>query len=129
MEKEKYFSRILAFTRHEGEIALVDKFDPAKTIPLEPWLGTVISLADGQHSILELIDYLRGQYGPNVPTELERTIESVIERLIKSQALMLSDVPYELPYHLSRPLEELDPDKAKLSMADSGYQSMDKPVH
>ncbi|MEN8180533.1 MAG: hypothetical protein ABFS39_18195 [Pseudomonadota bacterium] len=129
MEKEKYFYRILAFTRLEGEVALIDKFDQAKTIPLESWLGTVISLADGQHSIEELIDYLRGHYGSNVPAELERTVESVIERLIESQALMLSDEPYVLPYHLSKPFEELDPNEAKLSMAEDGYQIMDKPVH
>ncbi|MEN8168369.1 MAG: hypothetical protein ABFR65_12965, partial [Pseudomonadota bacterium] len=125
MERKKYFYRILAFTRLGGEVALIDKSDPAETIPLESWLGTVISLADGQHSIEELIDYLRGQYGSNVPAELERTVESVIERLIESQALMLSDESNVLPYHLSKPLEELDPNEAKLSMAEGGYPSMD----
>lgn len=129
MEREKYCYRILSFTRLGGEVALIDRFDPEKTIPLESWLGTVISLADGQHSIKELIDYLRGHYGTNVPAELERTVESVIERLIESQALMLSDKPYALPYHLSRPFEELDPNEAKLSMAEGGYQIMDKPIH
>jgi hypothetical protein len=129
MEREKYFYRILSFTRLGGEVALIDRLDPEKTIPLESWLGTVIALADGQHSIEELIDYLRGHYGASVPAELEHTVESVIERLIESQALMLSDEPYALPYHLSRPFEELDPKEAKLSMMEGGYQIIDKPIH
>jgi len=104
-----------------GDLALVDKRNPQETVKLEPWLATVFLLADGQHTVNDLILHLRGQYGGNVPVELERTILSVVGRLVESGTVQLSDLPHDLPYHLARPVEELDPEEAKRYLQEDGY--------
>ena len=55
------------------------------------------------------------------PRELERTIESVIERLTETDVIKLADQAVTLPYYLSLPAEKLDMEKAKQFMADDGY--------
>ena len=120
----QYFYRNNAYTRltgGEGEVALVDKRNPNETVKLEPWLATVFLLADGQHTIDELIDYLRSQYEAQPPEELELTILSVVERLVESSTVQLSKTAHEMPYHLARPIEELDPDEARRLLEEDGY--------
>ncbi|MES9906817.1 MAG: hypothetical protein ABW168_29575, partial [Sedimenticola sp.] len=51
---------------------------------------------------------------------------SVIDRLIESETLQLSDTSVELPYHLSRAIEELDPAIAKPLLDEDGYKQMQK---
>ena len=84
---------------------------------MEDWMGTVVSLADGKHSIAQLIDYLGQQY-PQKPENLEETLHSVIERLLEGEMIELSDEPVELPYYLSAPIEALDVEKAKKMIAE-----------
>ncbi len=100
---------------------LVDVHDPKSTTPLDPWLAKVFSLADGQHTLQKLIDYLGSQYHGEPPKELERTIESVIERLTKAQVVRLADEPITLPYYLAIPMDEQDAEKAKELMIKDGY--------
>ena len=85
--------------------------------PMEDWMGVVVSLADGKHSIKELIDYLGQQY-PQKPENLQETVHSVIERLLEGDFIQLSDDPVELPYYLSAPIEALDVEKAKQLIAE-----------
>jgi len=106
----------------EDKVSLLDANDlSAKTPPLEPWLGLVVSLADGQHTLQQLIEHLAGQYGGTPPRELERTIESVIERLTETDVIKLADQAVTLPYYLSLPAEKLDMEMAKRFMANDGY--------
>lgn len=112
MDNTQYFYRTVIFTRHGDQIALANIDNPQQTTPLEEWLGLVISLADGQHSIQQLIDFLAAQYS-QVPDKLEDTVHSVIERLTESQMLQLSDHAIDLPYYLASPIEELDLEKAR----------------
>lgn len=125
----QYFYRNNAYTRltgGDGEVALVDKRNPNETVKLEPWLATVFLLADGQHTIDELIHYMRSQYGEQPPEELERTILSVVERLVESSTVQLSETSREMPYHLARPIEELDPNEARSYLQEDGYY---QPLH
>ena len=122
MDKSQYFYRIAVFSMQEDKVSLFDANDfGTKTAPLEPWLGVVVSLADGQHTIQQLIEHLAGQYDGAPPRELERTIESVIERLTETDVIKLSDQAVTLPYYLSLPAEKLDMDMAKRFMTDDGY--------
>ncbi len=106
----------------EDKVSLLDVNDlSAKTPPLEPWLGVAVSLADGQHTIQQLIEHLAGRYDGAPPLELERTIESVIERLTETDVLKLTDQAVVLPYYLSLPAEKLDMEMARRLMADDGY--------
>ncbi|MEA2094366.1 MAG: hypothetical protein U9P11_07370 [Pseudomonadota bacterium] len=122
MDKSQYFYRIAVFSMQEDKVSLLDANDlSAKTSPLEPWLGLVVSLADGQHTLQQLIEHLAGQYGGAPPRELERTIESVIERLTETDVIKLADQAVTLPYYLSLPAEKLDMEMAKRLMTDDGY--------
>ena len=122
MDKSQYFYRIAVFSMQEDKVSLIDVNDlSAKAPPLEPWPGVVVSLADGQHSIQQLIEHLAGQYDGAPPQELERTIESVIERLTETEVLKLADQAVNLPYYLSLPAEKLDMEMARRLMTDDGY--------
>jgi len=121
LDKSKYFFRTAVFTWQDDKLALVDLHDPGAATPLDPWLGRVVSLADGQHRIQELIDYLGSLYHGDPPEELERTIESVIERLTEAEVVRLSDEPITLPYYLAIPQEEQDAEKARELMIKDGY--------
>jgi hypothetical protein len=121
MNKEQYFYRLTVFTRHDGKVSLVDKQNPREPVELDPWLGMVLALADGQHTIAELETYLASQYEDKTPESLLKTIDSVINRLIASDAVALSDSAVDLPYHLSRALEEQDPAIAKPLLEEAGY--------
>lgn len=120
MNNNQYFYRTVVFTRHGEKIALANIDDPTQTTPLEEWLGLVISLADGQHSIQQLIDFLAAQYA-EVPEKLEETVLSVIERLTESSMLKLSDKAVDLPYYLASPIEQLDLEKARALIREDGY--------
>ncbi|MES9905080.1 MAG: hypothetical protein ABW168_20705, partial [Sedimenticola sp.] len=102
MNYKQYFYRLNAFTRLKDGVALINKNSPSEPVSLEPWMGTIIALADGQHTVAELISYLADQYQEGAPDNLEDTVASVIDRLIESETLQLSDTSVELPYHLSR---------------------------
>lgn len=121
MDKTKYFHRLLVFTREGEKIFVLDRFKGNEKVPLEPWLGTVVSLADGQHRLGELVDFLAKRYMGSPPPDLEQTIESVVERLVESEVIGLSDKPVALPYYLAFPLEEQNAEAAREEMVRDGY--------
>lgn len=120
MSNNQYFYRCAVFTRQNNEIALADINNPDQVMPLESWMGVVISLADGQHTVAELIDYMAKQY-TQAPAHLAKTLLSVIERMEEGNLLQLCDDPAELPYYLANPIEDLDIEKAKMLIAEDGY--------
>jgi hypothetical protein len=122
MDNSQFFYRNVIFTRSNDQISLVDINYPDKVMPLDKWLGTVVSLADGQHTVQQLIDYLSKQY-PVAPENLEETLHSVIKRLEEDSIIQLSKRFVSLPYYLILPLEELDIEKAKKMIAEDGYNS------
>ena len=122
MNNSQYFYRTVIFTRENNQVALADIDHPESVNPLEEWLGTVISLADGSHSIQEMIDYMSKQY-PMPPPSLEKTIHSVIDRLLESKLIKLSENPVTLPYYLAAPIEELDLEKARNLIKEDGYNT------
>lgn len=120
MDKSHYFYRTVIFTRKAGIVALADINDPQKTTELEKWFGVVISLADGKHTLQELIDFMRQQY-QQIPESLDDTIESVIDRLVEGNMIKLNEEAVELPYYLAAPIEQLDLEKAKTLIKEDGY--------
>tara|TARA_R110001592_G_scaffold363321_1_gene683783 strand:- start:50494 stop:50865 length:372 start_codon:yes stop_codon:yes gene_type:complete len=120
MNHSQYFYRTVTFTRKHNQVALADINQPDQTSPLDDWMGIVFSLADGNHTIQELIDYMRVQY-PQAPANLEETLHSVIERLQEGKIIQLSDKAVVLPYYLASPVEELDLEKATDLIQQDGY--------
>ncbi|MBV1874670.1 MAG: hypothetical protein KUG80_07805 [Gammaproteobacteria bacterium] len=120
MDNTQYFCRTGIFTRNNGQVALTNIHRPEQSTALDDWLGIVVSLADGQHTIEMLFDYLAGQY-PQAPDNLKKTLYSVVERLVEGKIIRLSKEAVSLPYYLSAPLEELDVAKAKKLIEEDGY--------
>ena len=120
METNQYFYRCAVFTRKDNIIALADIYQPDHTSELEEWFGVVISLADGQHTLQELVDFMAKQYA-TAPANLEETLNSVIERLLEGNLIKLSPKKIQLPYYLINPIEQLDIKKAKQIMEKDGY--------
>lgn len=120
LDKSQYFYRTVIFTRKAGIVALADINNPQESTKLEEWFGVVISLADGKHSLQELIEFMAKQYQQK-PTSLEDTLESVIERLIEGNMIKLSESAVELPYYLAAPVEQLDIEKAQKLIKEDGY--------
>ena len=116
----QYFYRTAIFTRKEGKVALVDIDNPENETALEDWLGVVVSLADGAHTLQELIGYMRQQY-PNPPANLEETVHSVVERLKEGKIIQLSPIQVTLPYYLASPIEKLNIKKAQKLIKEDGY--------
>ena len=59
MNTSQFFYRCATFTRENGIVSLADIHNPNHTPVLEEWFGAIISLADGLHTIQELVDYMR----------------------------------------------------------------------
>lgn len=123
MEKSKYFYRTVVFAKQGDKVMLVDLHNPEKeSPPLESWLGLIVSLADGQHTIQQLLDYLTNSYEGKPPDNLDETIESIVERLTETEVVKLADEAFDLPYYLSLSADKLDMEMARQAMADDGYQ-------
>ncbi|RTR28937.1 hypothetical protein [Shewanella atlantica] len=120
MDNTQYFYRTAIFTRKDNQVSLVDIEKPEDTTPMEDWMAIVVSLADGRHTVNELIAYMGSQY-QSAPQELEDTLHSVLERLQEGKIVQLSDQAVELPYYLAEPLESLDIEKAKELIKEDGY--------
>jgi len=122
MDNTQYFYRNSIFTRKNNQVSLVDINQPDSLTPLDEWLGVVVSLADGRHTIQQLIDYMGKRY-VEAPVDLEKTLHSVIERLEEGKIIQLSENVVSLPYYLTLPIEELEIDKAKKLIQEDGYNS------
>ena len=122
MDRTQYISRCVVFSKKGDKVSLVDLYDPdAEPLVYEPWLGLVVTLADGQHTIQELISYASQLYAKDPPSRLDDTIESAVTRLSETGTIQLSDEPIELPYYLTLPAERLDVPRALRLMAENGH--------
>ena len=121
MEHRHYFKRNTVYKIEEDTVSIVDVHNGNEVTALDPWMGLVISLADGQHSIDQLIQHMTGQYPDGAPDNLVETIESIITRLIETDAIELTARPSLLPYYLRLPLDEQDPKQATKVMIKDGF--------
>ncbi len=122
MENEQYyFKRTTVYKVEGGTVSLVDVHENNTITPLDPWMGAVVSLADGQHTVGQLIQHMAGQYPSGPPDNLADTIGSVIKRLTDAAVLELTPEPCTLPYYLSLPLDEQDLKLATELMINDGF--------
>ncbi len=119
--RSKYFARTVVYARRGKDVLLVDMHDASLSKALEPWLGRVFLLADGTHTVQELLEFVGKQYG-TPPHNFEATIDSVITRLCESKSVALFDEPVSLPYYLAMPADQQDPKLARRLMLEDGFQ-------
>jgi hypothetical protein len=121
LDHAHYFKRNTVYKIEEDAISVVDVHENNTITPLDPWMGTVVSLADGQHTIAQLIQHMANQYPNGAPDNLVETIESVIKRLTDTDVVELTLRPSILPYYLRLPMDEQDPKKATEMMVNDGF--------
>jgi hypothetical protein len=121
LDHSHYFTRTTVYKVEGDTVSVVDVHDNNTITPLDPWMGNVIALADGQHTVTQLIQHMAGQYPNGAPENLTDTIESVIKRLTDSGVLKLTLIPEALPYYLSMPLDVQDPKVATEMMINDGF--------
>ncbi len=126
LDESQYFHRVVVYTKKDGEIRLVDMHDATLTPPLEPWLGKIVELADGQHTLGDLLTFVKGLYKANAPEGLEMTLASAVGRLIEGEIIGLTKEPVSLPYYLSIPADQQDADQAQELMKQDGYMGFPK---
>lgn len=122
MNNDSYFYRTVVISRRDQQVALADIDNPEKITPLDEWLGTVISLADGAHTVNEMMSHMRSRYA-QPPQNLDETLQSVVERLLEGNLIALSEKVVTLPYYLAEPIELLDLDKARDLIREGGHTS------
>lgn len=118
MDTSQFFYRNAIFSKQGKSIYLIDFEHPdTKKQELEPWFALVFQLADGQHTLEQLYQYIASQYNGNVPHNLSDTLKSVVERMVEGKLIVFTKKATVLPYYLSMPYELLDIDKAKKELA------------
>jgi hypothetical protein len=121
LDHAHYFKRNTVYKVEGDIVSLVDVHDNNSVTPLDPWMGTVVSLADGQHTVGQLIQHLAGQYPNGAPENLAETIESVIKRLSETDVVTLTPEPTTLPYYLNMPMDDQNPKLATELMVNDGF--------
>jgi hypothetical protein len=121
LDHAHFFKRIAVYKVEGEDVSVVDVHANNVLTPLDPWMARVILLADGQHTIAQLIQHIAGQYAEGAPENLVETIESVITRLTESDAVELTTRPSLLPYYLRLPIDEQDPKEATQLMIQDGF--------
>lgn len=118
LDTKKYFYRNIIFSKQGQTISAIDIHNPNKAREeFDPWFGIVLQLADGQHNIDQLIQFMTTQYKGAPPHNLAETILSVVQRMADSRLIVLTEEPTELPYYLTMPYELLDIERAKKEIA------------
>ncbi len=118
MDTSQFFYRNAIFSKQGKSIFLIDfEFPDKKQQELEPWFAIVFQLADGQHTLEQLYQYIAMQYNGNTPQNLSDTLKSVVDRMIEGKLIVLTKKTTVLPYYLSMPYEMLDIEKAKKELS------------
>ena len=118
MDTSQFFYRNAIFSKQGKSIFLIDfEFPDKKQQELEPWFAIVFQLADGQHTLEQLYQYIAMQYNGNTPQNLSDTLKSVVDRMIEGKLIVLTKEATVLPYYLSMPYEMLDIEKAKKELS------------
>jgi hypothetical protein len=118
MDTNQFFYRNAIFSKQGKSIFLIDFDNPdKKQQELEPWFGVVFQLADGQHTLEQLYQYIAMQYNGDTPQNLSDTLKSVVDRMIEGKLIVLTKEAIALPYYLSMPYEMLDIEKAKKELS------------
>ena len=121
MDHKHYFKRNTVYKVEANTISVVDVHEDNTVTPLDPWMGMVLSLADGLHTVAELIQHMAAQYPDGAPDNLVDTLESVIKRLIDTDVIELTLRPSILPYYLRIPMDDQDPKQATDMMINDGF--------
>ncbi|MBC9929387.1 hypothetical protein [Chitinophaga qingshengii] len=93
--KDQYFYRTRQWLRGNNDnITIIDNTAP-RVITMDPWPQMIFLDATGKQTINEYVNFIAGKYKNNVPADLDTTILSMIDLLLKENVICLSTVPRE----------------------------------
>jgi hypothetical protein len=100
----------MRFEESENRLFVVDRYSP-RLITLDPWLELLFGMADGKHSVSEMIEALKKGY-ESAPDGLADLVFDVLSRLVNEKMVELRDSASELPYYLAIPVHQQDHNRA-----------------
>ncbi len=115
-----YFRRIARFDLVDERVVVFDAKQP-RVITLDAWPELVFQMADGEHTIQQMIEHLGEQYEDGVPVGLSDQIIATVKQLIDEGILELASGSQVLPSYLSIPVSEQNPEKEKAAMIRDGF--------
>ena len=91
MEHAHYFKRNMVYKVEGENVSIVNVKENNTVTTLDPWMARVVLLADGQHTIEQLLQHLTGQYPDGAPENLTETVESVLNQTYTKIELIVVD--------------------------------------
>ncbi|MFX1705651.1 hypothetical protein PV783_16915 [Chitinophaga sp. CC14] len=103
--KDLYFYRTAKWHWINNDmITIIDSHSP-RMITLDPWPQMVLLGASGKLTISEYVDYVASKYKKEIPADLDTTILSMIDLLLKDKVISLSEVIREPDPENNRPFK------------------------
>jgi hypothetical protein len=118
--REKFLRRNARYDLLGDQVVVADPRQP-RMVTLDPWLERIFEMADGEHTVDQVIEYLGNGYEGGAPAGLDQQITEIVNRLADAEFVELVAEPAPLPFYLSEPVSKQDPKKAKAAMLKDGF--------
>ncbi|MCI0638175.1 MAG: hypothetical protein L0Y72_25025 [Gemmataceae bacterium] len=118
--RELYFRRTARFDLLNGHIVVADPKQP-RMVTLDPWLELVFQMADGEHTIDQMIVHLGKGYEGGSPAGLDQQVLDIVNHLVAEGFVELVANSTTLPFYLTEPVSKQDAAEAKAAMLRDGF--------
>lgn len=101
---ELYLSRAARYTDMKAAgIAVIDPRSP-RVMTMDPWPQMIFLMADGEHTVAQLITHLSSQYQGGAPPGLADQVRDIVLLLEREGVVQLHAQPKLLPPEFARPV-------------------------
>jgi hypothetical protein len=100
-----YFYRAAQWYWLSKEMITINDNHAPRVITLDPWPQMIFLHATGKLTISEYVDYVASKYKKEIPADLDSTILSMIDLLLKERVICLSEVLREPDPQHNRPFK------------------------
>jgi hypothetical protein len=103
--KDSYFYRAAPWYWLSNDMITINDNHAPRVITLDPWPQMIFLHATGKLTISEYVDYVASKYKKAIPADLDSTILSMIDLLLKERVICLSEVLREPDSANNRPFK------------------------
>jgi hypothetical protein len=118
--RDSFFRRKARFDVLNDHIVVADPKQP-RMVTLDSWLELVFQMADGEHTVGQMIAHLGKGYDGGPPAGLDQQIIEIVNNLVQLGFVELVAEGKPLPFYLSQPVSKQDPAAAKAAMMQDGF--------
>jgi hypothetical protein len=93
--RDHYFCRAAQWRWLNRDMITVIDSHASRVFTMDPWPQLIFLAANGKLTITEYVSHLAGKYKKEIPSDLDNTVLSMIELLLKDKIIGLSTVPRE----------------------------------